>query len=69
LCGFIVLGLLPPVPEKLRWGFSPQDKAIAVRRTREAFNVPHAKFNGTQLKAVLKDPKMYFYGKDIRLSI
>ncbi|KFY85767.1 hypothetical protein V500_08136 [Pseudogymnoascus sp. VKM F-4518 (FW-2643)] len=44
-----------------QWCPSPQEKAIAVRRTKEAFNVPHAMIDIAQLKAVLKDPKMYFY--------
>lgn len=52
--------MLPPVPEKLKWGYSSKEKAIAVRRTEESFNVVGAKINVHHLLALVKDPKIYF---------
>jgi hypothetical protein len=60
--GSIIFILLPPVPEKLKWGFTSEQKDIAIRRSREAYNIIDAKINPRQLLALLKDPKIYFYG-------
>lgn len=60
--GFVIFALLPPVPEKLKWGFTAEQKGIAIRRSREAYNIIDAKINPRQLVALLKDPKIYFYG-------
>lgn len=59
---FVVRAILPPVPEKIRWFFSEKEKEIAIRRSRQAFNVPHSKLSPTHLLLVLKDPKIWFYG-------
>jgi hypothetical protein len=59
--GFFVMALLPSTPETLRWGFSESEKQIAVRRTRENFNIPHTRIRPKQLLAVIKDPKAWFY--------
>lgn len=59
---FVLYVLLPPVPEKVTWGFSAEQKEIAVRRSREAYNVIGAKIRPRQLFNLLKDPKTYFYG-------
>lgn len=61
--GFVVLLLLPSTPEKSGWAFSEEEKQIAMRRTREAYNVAYAKIQPRQLIAVIRDPKAWFYGK------
>ena len=61
--GFVIFFLLPPVPEKIKWGFTEEQKEIAKRRTREAFNVEDAKINPRLLLALAKDPQTYFYGE------
>lgn len=60
--GFVVLFLLPPVPEKVKWGFSQEQKEIARRRTLEAYNVEDAKINPKHILLLAVDPKIYFYG-------
>ncbi|PYI11228.1 putative pantothenate transporter [Aspergillus sclerotiicarbonarius CBS 121057] len=59
--GIVVLFVLPPVPEKLRWGFSQPEKEMAIRRSREAFNSEDAGIIPRQLFALAKDMKMYLY--------
>ncbi|KAH8705207.1 putative pantothenate transporter [Talaromyces proteolyticus] len=59
--GVFVYFILPPVPEKLRWGFSQAEKDMALRRSREAFNSENASVVPHQLLALLKDLKMYLY--------
>jgi hypothetical protein len=54
---------MPPLPEKLRWGFTEEEKAIAKRRTTEAYNEPHAKIRPKQLLEVFNDRRNYLYGK------
>ncbi|KAJ5595467.1 uncharacterized protein N7459_001675 [Penicillium hispanicum] len=54
--------LLPPVPERVRWLFTEQEKQIAIRRSKQAFNTPHSGFQLKQLRAVLTDHKIWFYG-------
>ena len=61
--GFIVMLLLPPVPERIRWFFTEEEKQIAVRRSKQAFNTPDTGFKLGQLKAVLRDRKIWFYCK------
>jgi hypothetical protein len=58
---FVVRIILPPVPEKIRWLFSEEEKEIAIRRSREAFNVPNSKLSPTHLVFVLRDPKVWYY--------
>jgi hypothetical protein len=59
--GFIVLLLLPASPEKLRWFFNAQEKEIALRRYREAFNIERTKVSPKQILTTFKDPKAWFY--------
>lgn len=59
----MILWLLPPVPEKVKWGFSAREKEIAKNRTAEAYNVEDAKINPQHLIQLFKDPKIYFFGK------
>ncbi len=66
-CGFIVMAILPPVPEKVKFGFTKQEKEMAVQRSQEAFNTTDAKVKPKQLLAMVKDPKTYFYSKSVRL--
>lgn len=58
----VIFVLLPPVPEKLKWGFNAEEKQIAIQRSKEAYNIIDAKINPRQLIWLLKDPKIYFYG-------
>ncbi|KAI0121293.1 putative pantothenate transporter [Xylariales sp. AK1849] len=60
--GFVVLCLLPSSPEKLRWGFSDEEKKIALRRYRQNFNTENdTKIRGAQVLKVLKDPHPWVY--------
>ena len=61
--GIFVLFLLPPVPEKLKWGFSSAEKDMAVRRSREAFNAENAGIVPAQLLSLARDVKMYLYSE------
>jgi hypothetical protein len=58
---FVVRIILPPVPEKIRWFFSEEEKKIAIRRSIEAFNVPNSKLSPAHLVFVLRDPKVWYY--------
>jgi hypothetical protein len=57
------LSTTPPVPERLTWGWNARQKEIAVRRSREAFNVEGAKINVRQLLELVRDAKAWFYSK------
>lgn len=59
--GFLVGALLPSTPEKLKWGFSEQEKQMALQRAKENFNVPHTNIRPKQLIEVIRDPKAWFY--------
>ncbi|KAL1980946.1 hypothetical protein VTN96DRAFT_3286 [Rasamsonia emersonii] len=61
--GFVVLFLLPPVPERIKWGFNEREKEIARRRTVEAYNVEDAAVNFKHLLVLAKDSKLYFSGE------
>ncbi|BCS19859.1 uncharacterized protein APUU_20291S [Aspergillus puulaauensis] len=45
--GFFVMALLPPVPERAHRFFTAEEKQIAIRRSKQAFNTPHT---GVKLK-------------------
>lgn len=55
--------MLPPVPERIKWSFNEREKAIARRRTAEAYNVEDAWINFKHLLILAKDPKLYFSGE------
>jgi hypothetical protein len=59
--GIIVMIFLPPVPEKLRWGFTADEKRLAVIRTQQANNTPGAKIRWTDVLPAFKDPMLYVY--------
>ncbi|KAK4182953.1 putative transporter [Podospora australis] len=59
--GFLVFFILPTTPERVKRWFTPSEKEIALRRTREAFNIPDTRPNLGQLKATLRDTKTWFY--------
>jgi sugar phosphate permease len=59
--GFLVLFALPPVPERLRWGFSAEEKIMAVVRTWQANNTPHATVNFRKLLVPFKWPILYVW--------
>lgn len=59
--GLVVLVLLPPVPEKLRFGFTEDEKRMAVIRTQQANNTPGAKIRWREVLPYLKSPMLYVY--------
>lgn len=61
--GFFIMILLPPVPERVRRFFTKEEKEIAVRRSKQAFNTPNTGVKLKQLRAVLTDRKVWFYGE------
>lgn len=56
------MALLPPVPERVHRFFTAEEKQIAIRRSKQAFNTPHTGVKRKQLRAVLTDHKVWFYG-------
>jgi len=54
--GFLSFVLIPPAPEKLRWGFSPGEKRLAVVRTKWANNTPGAKLQWHQVLSTFRTP-------------
>jgi MFS family permease len=56
----IVWLLLPPVPERVRLGFTVEEKRIAIARSVQAFNTLDAKINKSHIGAVFKQPFIYF---------
>ncbi|KAK0614839.1 putative pantothenate transporter [Bombardia bombarda] len=59
--GVVMVFVLPPAPENIKRGFTKAEREIALRRTKEAYNVPHTTIHLKQLLAVLKDKKILFY--------
>lgn len=55
------LFILPNTPEKVKRWFTEEEKKIALRRTKEAYNIPNTKISLGQLKATVRDPKTWFY--------
>jgi hypothetical protein len=55
--GFVVTFLLPPSPENLQWFFNAQEKEIALRRYREAFNIERTKVPPKIMLNTIKDTK------------
>ena len=64
--GILLVFILPNTPERVKRGFTAEEKKIALRRTQEAYNVPHTRPKMRQLVAALKDPKTWFYGNTPR---
>lgn len=50
---FLVLVLLPDSPETLRFGFTAEEKALAVRRSRRAHNTSEARLELKKIPLVL----------------
>lgn len=59
--GVVVMLLLPPVPERLRWGFSADEKRLAIVRTLQANNTPGARIRWTEVPTAFKNPMLYVY--------
>ncbi|KAK0701307.1 major facilitator superfamily domain-containing protein [Lasiosphaeris hirsuta] len=59
--GAAVFFILPNTPERVKRGFTAEEKAIALRRSKEAYNVPHTRPHLNQLVVALRDPKTWFY--------
>jgi Major Facilitator Superfamily len=59
--GILVMIFLPPVPEKLRYGFTKEEKRLAVIRTQQANNTPGAKIRWKEVIPALKQPMLWVY--------
>lgn len=59
--GILVLLFLPPVPEKLRYGFTEDEKRLAIVRTLQANNTPGAKIRWKEVLPTFKQPMLYVY--------
>lgn len=57
--GVLVVLLLPQVPEKVRWGFSPEEKRLLLIRTWRANNTPNATYKWSELMVTFGDPTFY----------
>ncbi|KAK5053818.1 hypothetical protein LTR84_001780 [Exophiala bonariae] len=54
--GLVILVFLPPVPEKLKWGWTPEEKRMAVIRTQWANNTPGSKIRWKEVIPAFKSP-------------
>lgn len=61
--GFVIIALLPPLPDQVRWGFNEKEKALAKQRQIEAYNDPSAKIRPKKVLEIFKDRRYYLYGK------
>jgi hypothetical protein len=59
--GLLVLVFLPPIPEKLKWGFTQDEKRLAVIRTQQAHNTPGSKIRWKEVLPAFKSPMLYVY--------
>jgi hypothetical protein len=66
--GFVVIFLLPPSPENLQWLFNAQEKEIALRRYREAFNIERTKVSPKIILNTIKDTKAWFYSMCLSIA-
>lgn len=57
--GFVVLALLPPTPEKVRFGFSDDEKKLIVRRSRASHNTGDGTIRPKLILKLLLDPKFW----------
>jgi sugar phosphate permease len=57
---FVVFIFLPPVPEKVKWGFTADEKRIALARSQQAHNTLDAKLSTGKILANFKKPLIYF---------
>jgi cyanate permease len=54
--GLVILAFLPPVPEKLKWGWTKDEKRMAIIRTQWANNTPGAKLRWREVLPAFKSP-------------
>ena len=59
--GILVIIFLPPVPEKVKFGFSADDRRMAIVRTQQAHNTPGAKIRWKSVPSAFADPMLYIY--------
>ncbi|OQV08074.1 hypothetical protein CLAIMM_12399 [Cladophialophora immunda] len=59
--GFVIFFLLPGAPERLRWGWTAEEKEYAIRRTREAYNIEGNKIHPKHILDLFKTPKLYLF--------
>lgn len=59
--GILVVLILPAVPERVTWGFTADEKRLAILRTWQANNTPNATFNWNQFGIAFTDPMTYGY--------
>lgn len=60
--GVVILLLLPPLPDQIRWGFTEDEKALARRRAIEGYNDLDAEIKPKQILSIFKDRRLYLYG-------
>ncbi|KAK6386016.1 hypothetical protein LTS17_001590 [Exophiala oligosperma] len=59
--GVLCVFLLPTVPERVRWGFTAEEKRLLVIRTWRANNTPNAKFKWKEFIQTFQDPAFWGY--------
>ena len=58
---FVVLVLLPASPSTLRFGFSREEKELAIRRSRQAHNTAEARLEIKKIPLVLLSPHFWLF--------
>ncbi|GAB5593554.1 hypothetical protein Unana1_08454 [Umbelopsis nana] len=57
---FVVFFFLPAVPERVRWGFTTNEKRVTIARSQQAYNTVNATLTKPQIPSVFKQPLIYF---------
>lgn len=57
--GFVVLALLPPTPEQVRFGFTEDEKKMIMTRSRAAHNTGNGTIRPKLILKLLIDPKFW----------
>jgi sugar phosphate permease len=56
----VVFIFLPPVPEKITWGFTADEKRVAMARSQQAYNTLDARVDKSKILANFKKTFIYF---------
>ncbi|KAK5937283.1 hypothetical protein PMZ80_010583 [Knufia obscura] len=59
--GLLVIVLLPQSPDKLGWGFTADEKRLALIRTQQANNTPHEGIRWKSVPGAFKNPMWIVY--------
>ncbi|KEF60750.1 uncharacterized protein A1O9_02311 [Exophiala aquamarina CBS 119918] len=59
--GLFALGALPGAPDKLSWGFTADEKRLALIRTQRANNTPHERIRWKSVVGAFKSPMWVVY--------